>query len=220
MGTSPGSSNGPEPGRRPCPGTPQRSRPPRPRPPGRRRTRLPGASILYLGITLSGERGEGERAHCRRSARQSPSGGMPRMPRRAGKSVRPFARLTRLPAHDMHARAFRLDLSRPATSTSDRLLRTSRLRRSAAAAYRHLHASPANIVAEHRLTSSGLTAASYRATGKLLLCCQFRGRLAHLAESATPDVRVAASQQSIRQGRGRRRFRSWNPRGSSQDLDE
>ena len=69
MGTSPGSSNGPEPGRRPCPGTPWRSRPPRPRPPGRRRTRLPGASILYLGITLSGERGEGERAHCRRSAR-------------------------------------------------------------------------------------------------------------------------------------------------------
>ena len=28
----------------------------------RRRIRLPGASILYLGITLSGERGEGERA--------------------------------------------------------------------------------------------------------------------------------------------------------------
>jgi hypothetical protein len=27
----------------------------------------PRASILYLGITLSGERGEGERAHCRRS---------------------------------------------------------------------------------------------------------------------------------------------------------
>jgi len=65
MGTSPGSSNGPEPGRRPCPGTPWRSRPPRPRPPGRRRIRLPGASILYLGITLSDERGEGERAHCR-----------------------------------------------------------------------------------------------------------------------------------------------------------
>jgi hypothetical protein len=41
MGTSPGSSNGPEPGRRPCPGTPWRSRPPRPRPPGRRRIRLP-----------------------------------------------------------------------------------------------------------------------------------------------------------------------------------
>jgi len=71
MGTSPGSSNGPEPGRRPCPGTPWRSRPPRPRPPGRRRTRLPGASILYLGITLSGERGEGERAHCRRYVRCS-----------------------------------------------------------------------------------------------------------------------------------------------------
>ena len=71
MGTSPGSSNGPEPGRRPCPGTPWRSRPPRPRPPGRRRIRLPGASILYLGITLSDERGEGERAHCRRSARPS-----------------------------------------------------------------------------------------------------------------------------------------------------
>jgi hypothetical protein len=69
MGTSPGSSNGPEPGRRPCPGTPWRSRPPRPRPPGRRRIRLPGASILYLGITLSDERGEGERAHCRRSGR-------------------------------------------------------------------------------------------------------------------------------------------------------
>ena len=29
----------------------------------------PGASILYLGITLSDERGEGERAHCRRSVR-------------------------------------------------------------------------------------------------------------------------------------------------------
>ena len=27
----------------------------------------PGASVLYLGITLSDERGEGERAHCRRS---------------------------------------------------------------------------------------------------------------------------------------------------------
>jgi hypothetical protein len=71
MGTSPGSSNGPEPGRRPCPGTPWRSRPPRPRPPGRRRIRLPGASILYLGITLSDERGEGERAHCRRYGRFS-----------------------------------------------------------------------------------------------------------------------------------------------------
>ena len=73
MGTSPGSSNGPEPGRRPCPGTPWRSRPPRPRPPGRRRIRLPGASILYLGITLSDERGEGERAHCRRSGRRTDS---------------------------------------------------------------------------------------------------------------------------------------------------
>ena len=29
----------------------------------------PGASILYLGITLSEERGEGERAHCRRYVR-------------------------------------------------------------------------------------------------------------------------------------------------------
>jgi hypothetical protein len=67
MGTSPGSSNGPEPGRRPCPGTLWRSRPPRPRPPERRRIRLPGASILYPGITLSDERGEGERAHYRRS---------------------------------------------------------------------------------------------------------------------------------------------------------
>jgi hypothetical protein len=57
-------------GRRPCPGTPWRSRPPRPRPPGRRRIRLPGASVLYLGITLSDERGEGERTHCRRSARR------------------------------------------------------------------------------------------------------------------------------------------------------
>ena len=86
MGTSPGSSNGPEPGRRPCPGTPWRSRPPRPRPPGRRRIRLPGASILYLGITLSDERGEGERAHCRRSARpdesHAPLGG----PYRSGRS--------------------------------------------------------------------------------------------------------------------------------------
>ena len=70
-GISPGSSNGPEPGRRPCPGTPWRSRPPRPRPPGRRRIRLPGASILYLGITLSDERGEGERAHCRRDGRSA-----------------------------------------------------------------------------------------------------------------------------------------------------
>ena len=31
----------------------------------------PGASVLYLGITLSDERGEGERAHCRRSARMA-----------------------------------------------------------------------------------------------------------------------------------------------------
>jgi len=45
------------------------SRPPRPRPPGRRRIPLPGAPILYSGITLSDERGEGERAHCRRYAR-------------------------------------------------------------------------------------------------------------------------------------------------------
>lgn len=34
-GTSPESSNAPEPGRLPCPETPQRSRPPRPRPPDR-----------------------------------------------------------------------------------------------------------------------------------------------------------------------------------------
>ena len=38
MGTSPGSSNGPEPGRRPCPGTPWRGPPTRPRSPGRRRS--------------------------------------------------------------------------------------------------------------------------------------------------------------------------------------
>jgi len=37
----------------------------------RRRIRLPGASILYLGITLSDERGEGERAHSRRYGRFS-----------------------------------------------------------------------------------------------------------------------------------------------------
>ena len=55
----------------PCPGTPRRSRPPRPRPPGRRRIRLPGAPILYSGITLSDERGEGERAHCRRDGRSA-----------------------------------------------------------------------------------------------------------------------------------------------------
>ena len=86
MGTSPGSSNGPEPGRRPCPGTPWRSRPPRPRPPGRRRIRLPGASILYLGITLSDERGEGERAHCRRSVLERSSQRPPLETRRRGRS--------------------------------------------------------------------------------------------------------------------------------------
>lgn len=89
MGTSPGSSNGPEPGRRPCPGTPWRSRPPRPRPPGRRRIRLPGASILYLGITLSDERGEGERAHCRRSARPEPPWRSLAWERRSGRSGAP-----------------------------------------------------------------------------------------------------------------------------------
>jgi hypothetical protein len=36
---------------------------------GRRRIPLPGAPILYSGITLSDERGEAERAHCRRSVR-------------------------------------------------------------------------------------------------------------------------------------------------------
>ena len=86
MGTSPGSSNGPEPGRRPCPGTPWRSRPPRPRPPGRRRIRLPGASILYLGITLSDERGEGERAHCRRSVANERSADPVPLSRRSGGS--------------------------------------------------------------------------------------------------------------------------------------
>ena len=48
MGTSPGSSSGPESGRRPCPGTPRRSRPPRPWPPGRRPMRLPTASIFLF----------------------------------------------------------------------------------------------------------------------------------------------------------------------------
>ena len=58
---APGSFSGPEPGRRPCPGTPPRSRPLRPRPPGRRRMRLPRASISpYSGITLSDEGGQGE----------------------------------------------------------------------------------------------------------------------------------------------------------------
>ena len=38
----------------------------------------PGASILYLGITLSDERGEGERAHCRRYAWFSRQGLVPR----------------------------------------------------------------------------------------------------------------------------------------------
>jgi hypothetical protein len=66
MGTSPGSSSGPEPGRRPCPGTLRRSRPPRPRPPGRRRMRLPGASIFLFRITLSDEGGQGERTRTRR----------------------------------------------------------------------------------------------------------------------------------------------------------
>ena len=87
MGASPGSSNGPEPGRRPCPGTPWRSRLPRPRPPGRRRIRLPGASILYLGITLSDERGEGERAHCRRYGRPWEIRRPPIMKCRTGRSV-------------------------------------------------------------------------------------------------------------------------------------
>jgi hypothetical protein len=40
----------------------------------------PGASVLYLGITLSDERGEGERAHCRRSVRR-------RLPERRARSL-------------------------------------------------------------------------------------------------------------------------------------
>ena len=46
-GISPGSSGGLEPGRRPCPGTPRRSRPPRPRPSGRRPMRLPERSSPF-----------------------------------------------------------------------------------------------------------------------------------------------------------------------------
>src|SRR6266536_937684 len=49
MGTTPGSSSGSGPGRRPSPGTLGQSRPLRPRPPGRRRMRLPGASIALFG---------------------------------------------------------------------------------------------------------------------------------------------------------------------------
>ena len=43
--TAPGHPEGPDPGRRPWPGTPLRSRPLRPRLPGCRRMRLPGASV-------------------------------------------------------------------------------------------------------------------------------------------------------------------------------
>jgi len=62
MGTSPGSSSGPESGRRPCPGTPQQSRPPRPWPPGRRPMRLPGASI-FLFRHHAERRGRSGRTH-------------------------------------------------------------------------------------------------------------------------------------------------------------
>ena len=48
MDTSPGSSSGPEPGRRPCPGMPRRNRLPQPRPPGRRPMRSPGSSIFLF----------------------------------------------------------------------------------------------------------------------------------------------------------------------------
>jgi hypothetical protein len=44
-GRQPRASYGPDPARQPCPGTPRRSRPSRPRPPGRRRMRLSGASV-------------------------------------------------------------------------------------------------------------------------------------------------------------------------------
>jgi hypothetical protein len=88
MGTSPGSSSGPEPGGRPCLGTPRRSRPPRSRPPGRRRMRLPGASI-FLFRHHAERRGRSGRTHayppdahsgtgpgrpCRRRDRGGPGG--------------------------------------------------------------------------------------------------------------------------------------------------
>jgi len=57
---------GPDPGSRPWPGTPLRSRPLRSRPPGCRRVRLPGASVPCSGIPLSDTGRHGERAHCRR----------------------------------------------------------------------------------------------------------------------------------------------------------
>ena len=44
----------------------------------------PGASVLYLGITLSDERGEGERTHCRRSACRVKRDGITRAQRRSG----------------------------------------------------------------------------------------------------------------------------------------
>ena len=70
MGTSPGSSNGPEPGRRPCPGTPWHGAGRRgPDHQGAGGYGCPGPSVLCLGITLSDARGEGERAHGRRSER-------------------------------------------------------------------------------------------------------------------------------------------------------
>ena len=58
----------PHPGRRPCRGTPRQSRPPL-----RSSKRLPGTSVSLPGITLSDKGGQGERAHCRRSARLSGS---------------------------------------------------------------------------------------------------------------------------------------------------
>ena len=50
------------PGRRPCPGTPRRSRPPQPRPPGRRRMRLPGALIFLFRHHAERREVRGERA--------------------------------------------------------------------------------------------------------------------------------------------------------------
>ena len=60
---SPGSSACPARGGRPCPRTPQR------RPPRRGSERLPETSVFLLGVTLSDERGRGERARSRRYGR-------------------------------------------------------------------------------------------------------------------------------------------------------
>jgi len=66
---SPGSSSGPDTGRRPGPQNVAMGQRVPYWSPGRRRVRLPGAAAPQLAVTLSDTGGQGERAHCRRYAR-------------------------------------------------------------------------------------------------------------------------------------------------------